>query len=264
MLKMVNHQFKVLQSVVASVIEGGRGVSGTPFPNQPAKALKLYEFEGSPFCRRVREVITLLNLDVEIYPCPKGGQKYRQIVKAKGGRRQFPFLIDENTGEKLFESQVIINHLFKHYGKNGKTPKKYAHYSKYPVVAFAGTLMNGARGIRVNKKIVNRAAPEQLLELWGFEASPYTRIVRGVLTELEIPFVFHNVAKERWQDQGPSILRLKPGKYIPLAGGKREKVVLVMGRAKQDIQVPYLVDPNTGAELFESELIVNYLQKQYG
>ena len=81
MLKMVNHQFKVLQSVAASLIEGGRGVMGTPRPKQPAKPLKLYEFEGSPFCRRVREVITLLNLDVEIYPCPKGGQKYRQIVK---------------------------------------------------------------------------------------------------------------------------------------------------------------------------------------
>jgi hypothetical protein len=35
MLKMVNHQFKVLQSVVATLIEGGRGVMGTPFPNQP-------------------------------------------------------------------------------------------------------------------------------------------------------------------------------------------------------------------------------------
>ena len=43
MLKMVNHQFKVLQSVVASIIEGGRGVSGTPFPQQPTKPLKLYE-----------------------------------------------------------------------------------------------------------------------------------------------------------------------------------------------------------------------------
>ena len=49
MLKMVNHQFKVLQSVVATLIEGGRGVMGTPQPNQPAKPLKLYEFEGSPF-----------------------------------------------------------------------------------------------------------------------------------------------------------------------------------------------------------------------
>ena len=80
----------------------------------------------------------------------------------------------------------------------------------------------------------------------------------------EIPFVFHNVAKERWQDQGPSVLRLKPGKYIPLPGGKREKAVPVMGRLKNDIQVPYLTDPNTGAQLFESEAIVTYLQRQYG
>lgn len=91
MLKMVNHQIKVLQSVVATLIEGGRGVMGTPQPNQPSKPLKLYEFEGSPFCRRVREVITMLNLDVEIYPCPKGGQKYRQIVKEKGGKNSFLF-----------------------------------------------------------------------------------------------------------------------------------------------------------------------------
>lgn len=65
---MVIHQIKVLQSLASSLAEGGRGVSGTPFPIQPAKPLKLYEFEGSPFCRRVREAITLLNLDVEIYP----------------------------------------------------------------------------------------------------------------------------------------------------------------------------------------------------
>lgn len=130
MLKMANHQFKVLQSVVATLIEGGRGVMGTPQPNQPSKPLKLYEFEGSPFCRRVREVITMLNLDVEIYPCPKGGQKYRQIVKEKGGKKQFPFLIDENTGDQLYESQEIIHHLFKHYGKTGKTPKKIQPLSK--------------------------------------------------------------------------------------------------------------------------------------
>lgn len=261
---MVHHQIKVVQALASAITEGGRGANGTPFPNQPEKALKLYEFEGSPFCRRVREVLTLLNLDYEVYPCPKGGIKYRQIVKEQGGKVQFPFLIDENTEEKLYESQAIIHHLFKNYGKNGKTPKKYAHYPKYPVVAFAGTLINGARGVWINKKIINREAPQQLLELWGFEASPYTRVVRGVLTELELPFVFHNVPKERWQDQGPSVLRLKPGKYVPLAGGKREKVVPVMGRFSQDIQVPFLKDPNTDVDLFESESIVKYLQRQYG
>ena len=95
---MVNHQLKVVQALASALTAGGRGVSGTAFPKQPEKSLKLYEFEGSPFCRRVREVLTLLNLDYEVYPCPKGGAKYRKIVKEKGGKLRFPFLIDENTG----------------------------------------------------------------------------------------------------------------------------------------------------------------------
>jgi glutathione S-transferase len=258
---MVNHQIKVIQALASSLMAGGRGVSGTAFPKQPEKSLKLYEFEGSPFCRRVREVLTLLNLDYEVYPCPKGGQKYRKIVKEKGGKRRFPFFIDENTGTEIYESQAIIDYLFKHYGKTGTTPKKFAHYPKVPVVALAGTIVNGARGVWINPKIKDRAAPAQLLELWGFEASPFTRIVRGVLSELELPYVYHNVAKERWQDMGPAVLRFKPGKYEALPGGKREKIVAVMGR---DIQVPYLIDANTGVKMFESADIVKYLNQQYG
>ena len=258
---MLHHQIKVAQALLSAIAEGGRGASGTPYPKQPEKALKLYEFEGSPFCRRVREVMTVLNLDYEVYPCPKGGQRYRQEMKQLGGKKQFPFLVDENTGDQLYESQDIIHYLFKHYGRTGTTPKKYAHYPKIPVAAFAGTILNGARGVWVNKNILNREAPPQLLELWGFEASPYTRIVRGVLTELELPFKFHNAAKERWQDQGLAVLRLKPGKYAPLAGGKREQILTVMG---DNLQVPYLVDPNTGVSMFESAEIVKYLQQQYG
>lgn len=258
---MVIHQIKILQSLATSIVEGGRGVTGTPFPNQPDRPLKLYEFEGSPFSRRVREVLTLLNLDVEIYPCPKGGQKYRAIVKEKGGKLQFPFLIDENTGDQLYESQEIIHHLFKHYGKTGHTPEKYQHYPKIPAIGLIATLLNAARGVWVNKKIIHRAAPEQLLELWSFEASPYSRVVRDILTELEIPYVLHNVSKERWQDMGPAVLRLKPGPYIPLAGGKRDKMLPMM---QGKMQVPYLVDPNTGIHMFESAQIVAYLKKQYG
>ena len=261
---MVNHHIKVAQALASAITEGGRGANGTPFPLQPEKPLKLYEFEGSPFCRRVREVLTTLNLDYEAYPCPKGGTKYRKLVEQLGGKQKFPFFIDENTGEQLYESKAIIQHLFKNYGKSGKTPKKYSHYPNLPYAALAGTIINGARGVWVNKKIINREAPKALLELWGFESSPYTRVVRATLSELEIPFKFHNVAKERWQDQGLAILRLKPGKYEPLTGGKREQVVKVMNRPKQDIQVPYLVDPNTNTKLFESKDIVNYLNHQYG
>lgn len=31
-----------------------------------------------------------------------------------------------------------------------------------------------------------------------------------------------------------------------------------------NIQVPYLVDPNTGVNMFESAEIVKYLKQQYG
>ena len=258
---MLTHQIKVVQALASALTEGGRGTIGTPFPKQPKQALKLYEYEGSPFCRRVREVLTLLNLDYEVYPCPRDGKRFRPIVKELGGKLQFPFLVDENTGDRLYESQDIIHHLFKYYGKTGTTPKKYAHYPKIPVLAVAGTVINGLRGGMANAGNQARTAPTQLLELWGFEASPYTRIVRGVLTELELPFIFHNVAKERWQDQGLAKLRLKLGKYVPLQGGKREQVLKVMG---ENIQVPYLVDANTGTSLFESEDIVKYLKKQYG
>ena len=261
---MLRHQIKVVQALLSSMTAGGRGMMGTPHPKQAEHLLKLYEFEGSPFCRRVREVMTLLNLDYVVYPCPKGGTHYRQQVKQLGGKMQFPFLVDDNTGQMLYESQAIIDYLFQHYGAIGRTPKSYQHYPKIPYAAFAGTLINAARGVWINKKIQNRAAPPQLLELWGFEASPYTRVVRALCTELELPFIFHNVAKERWQDQGPAVLRLKPGAYHPLAGGKREQVVRVMGRQAQDIQVPYLVDPNTGVQLFESAKIVDYLNTQYG
>ena len=258
---MVNHQLKVVQALASALTAGGRGVSGTAFPKQPEKSLKLYEFEGSPFCRRVREVLTLLNLDYEVYPCPKGGAKYRKIVKEKGGKLRFPFLIDENTGAQLYESQEIIHYLFKHYGKTGQTPRKFSHYPKLPYISALASVANVGRGIWIDQQIIDRPAPEKLLELWSFEASPYTRLVREVLTELEIPYILHNVAKERWQDMGPAVLRLKPGHYIPLPNGKREKVVEVMGR---DIQVPYLVDPNTGVKMFESAKIVEYLKKQYG
>lgn len=256
---MIVHQAKVLRSVLATILEGGRGVMGTPNPNQPAKPIRLYDFEASPYCRRVREVLTMLNLDVEIYPCPKKGTRFRPQVKSLAGKTQFPFLVDENTGIKLLESQDIIDYLFKTYGKSGKTPSKYQNLPKIPVGGFLVTIAGGINGLMAEKNNAQKAVPDQLLELWSFEGSPYTRLVRERLSELELPYVLHNVAKERWQDMGPAKLRLKPGKYVPIAGGKRASVYAEQGR----LQVPYLVDPNTGISLYESKDILDYLNKTY-
>ena len=259
------HNIKVLQSVIGTLLEGGRGVTGTATPMQPEKANQLYDMEGCPFCRRVREVLTMLNLDFEVYPCPKNGTRFRpaaeEIIKSIGGSVSFPLMVDQNTGEKLQESQAIIDYLFKNYGKSGKTPAKWQNLSKQPI---AGTLVSGVRmmhGLKADTTNINKAAPAQILHLWSFEGSPFSRLVRERLCELELPYVLHNVAKERWQDMGPAVFRAKPGPYVPLAGGKREKELSNMqGR----LQVPYLVDDNTGVQMFESKDIIQYLNRTYG
>ncbi len=259
------HQIKVLQSVISTLLEGGRGVSGTSTPQQPEKAIQLYDMEGSPYCRRVREVLTMLNLDFEVYPCPKNGTRFRpqaiEIIKSIGGHVMFPLLVDQNTGIKLQESQDIIDYLFKEYGQTGRTPAKW---QRLPKLATIGMLVTGAqllRGLKADKGNSKKNVPAVMLDLWSFEASPFTRLVRERLCELEIPFIVHNVAKERWQDMGPALLRLKPGPYVPVAGGKREKELPKMqGR----LQVPYLVDANTGIQMFESKDIIEYLNRTYG
>jgi glutaredoxin 2 len=48
----------------------------------------------------------------------------------KGGKLQFPFLIDENTGDQLFESQDIIHHLLNIMGKLEKRQRNIAIIQK--------------------------------------------------------------------------------------------------------------------------------------
>ena len=76
----------------------------------------IYEFEACPFCRKVREAVSILSLDVTFRPCPKNGYTFREEIKSKyGPKSTFPFMIDPNTGIELFESDQIIEYLFRAY-----------------------------------------------------------------------------------------------------------------------------------------------------
>ena len=57
-----------------------------------------------------------LDLDPVVYPCPQGGKRFREFVQETGGKAQFPYLIDENTGVKMYESDDIIEYLYENYG----------------------------------------------------------------------------------------------------------------------------------------------------
>lgn len=254
MANKILHQLSVATSIAASSASLWRGTSLVTAAVQPKKRLRLYDMEGSPFCKLVREALTALGLDAEIYPCPRGGKCYRPEAIRIGGKAQFPLLVDPNNNTVMYESKDIIDYLFQTYGAQ-QTPAIYRPGKLRPLASGAGSVLRMMRGI------TGRAAkqPDKLLELWSFESSPYTRLVRERLTELELAYVLHNIGKEQFADMGPATMRVKPGPYKPKAGGRREQVLAQFGR----VQVPYLEDPNTGAKLYESSKIIDYLEREY-
>ena len=58
-------------------------LTGAPRPEVP---LVLYEYEGSPFCRKVREAALILDLPLELRPCPGARAGFASELKERTGR----------------------------------------------------------------------------------------------------------------------------------------------------------------------------------
>lgn len=249
------HQLDVANSILASSAALWRGTSASAAAAKPAQPLEIYEMENCPYCRLVREALTELDLDAVIYPCPKGGERYRPKVIELGGKAQFPFMVDPNTGEQMYESADIVEYLYRTYA-NVEAP---AHWKIKSLDTFSSMV---ASGLRLTKGMRARASAsaEKPLELWGFESSPYARLVRERLCELEIPYLTHNIGKAQWQDFVLTKYRDQLWPELEHKGDKRRQLKQKAGK----VMSPFLEDPNTGVAMFESADIIAYLDKQYG
>lgn len=200
---------------------------------RPEKPIEIYEFEGCPFCRKVREIVAVLDLDVLFYPCPKNGPNFRPKVAQMGGKQQFPYMVDPNTGTAMYESDDIIKYLVQKYG-DGSIPFTLS-------LGLLTTLTEGFAMIgRMGKgsSYTPSKLPPKPIELWAYEGSPFCKIVREVLVELELPHILRSCARGSPKRQ---ILFEKVGHF----------------------QAPYIEDPNTGVQMFESAEIVEYLKVTY-
>ncbi|XP_047982781.1 uncharacterized protein LOC125223608 isoform X2 [Salvia hispanica] len=186
---------------------------------RPEKPIEIYEFEGCPFCRKVREIVAVLDLDVLYYPCPRNGPNFRPKVSQMGGKQLFPYMVDPNTGVSMYESDDIIKYLVGNYG-DGTVPLLLS------LGLLTGSLYTPSK------------LPPKPLEIWAYEASPFCKVVREVLVELELPHILHSCAR---------------------GSPKRQILFERVGH----FQVPYLEDPNTGVGMFESAEIVDYLKATY-
>jgi glutaredoxin len=242
-------------SFVSTLLRTGTGISSEPRSTSPNLMLKLFDIELCPYCRLVREALTELDLDVEVYPCPKDGLIYRDFVKATGGKLQFPFLIDPNTGVQMYESMDIVAYLFKTYS-NKPLPLKWQFGSLQKASSIvAGIPRSGEGAVKTAS-----TPPLELLELYSFESSPFARIVRECLCEMEIPYVVRNCGRTElteWLVPGVrDLLNSHPNSKL----NNRKVLQQRTGR----VSIPYLYDANTEFGLYESADIVRYLKDNYG
>ena len=193
-------------SFLASVLRLG---VGAPAPGlNPEKPIILYEFEGCPFCRIAREAVSQSGVTVLVRPCPKGGKRFRPDVARLGGKEQFPYLIDENTGTAMYESGAIAAYLHKTYGG-----RRSLMWLLGPIDVFLSQL---AVAIRLAAGTFRRRsiAPVNPLQFVGAERDLRARLVKEQLCEMEIEYLWRS--REEGV-AGPCLL--DPNKDQEIVGG---------------------------------------------
>jgi glutathione S-transferase len=226
--------FNDATSFTSTILRGGFGMELAAGAKAPAQRLLLYDFEACPFCRKAREALSHLGLEVEVRPVGKGSPR-REELKQRGGKVMVPYLADPNSAKEMYESDDIVRYLYATYG-NGKIPTLQSLGVFNTLLSVGASSVRAQRGVRAEVK--RESPPPKLLELYNMESSPFCRKVREVLVELDLPYVCKNAPKG-------SAVRDE----LKNRGGK--------------VMVPYLVDANTNTEMYESEDIVDYLRRTY-
>ncbi|TDG14136.1 glutathione S-transferase [Seongchinamella unica] len=241
-------------SLISTLIRPTNGIQSRVNTDKPAKLLQLYDIENCPYCRLVREALTELDLDALILPCPKNGARFRPELVERGGKAQFPYLVDPNTGVEMYESLDIVTYLFDTYGSG--LPLKW----KPGRLQTLGSMLASAPRLHRGMRARPGKEPAELLELYSFESSPYARLVREKLCEMEIPYIVRNcgrtLASEWLFPPVRSALDITPKSELD----NRRHLLAREGK----LSIPYLFDPNTDQGLFESADILDYLDQHYG
>uniref|UniRef100_A0A6T5T6P3 GST N-terminal domain-containing protein n=1 Tax=Ostreococcus mediterraneus TaxID=1486918 RepID=A0A6T5T6P3_9CHLO len=206
----------------------------TGFPASPK--LVLYDIEGNSECKVVREALSILDICCLIKPCPHGAVRHQGEAAALVHNTEtvkFPVLLDVSTGDVFSGAKEILNHLYIVYLDGARPPSHLSTKAADIALRVGG------------KKEVDScyASPTKMpvvpLTLWAYEASPFCAVVRDKLCEMELPYILRPCAR---------------------ASVRRDQLQKRTGT----FQVPYLEDPNTNVNLFESAEIIEYIESQYG
>ena len=246
-----------LTSGLASVCRFSRGVTAAKArknKKQP-RLMQLYNVENDSACRAVRERIAELDLDVQkVIPAAENSRVFvdpsYQYSLPVGA--QIPRLVAEDvdgTEKVLVGDSDIVSYLneWKAGKEHVQDDMDLAEAARKVLLGITGLMSNLlrlGRGVLVSAAAASDAVdvvprPTQPLILYSYEGNQFCRLVREVLTELDIVYTLRSAGK----------------------GSKhREELAKISGGSTQ---CPFLIDPNTGVQMGQSTDIIKYLYRTY-
>lgn len=235
-----------LASGLASICRLPFGV--TVISNPSVKIKTLYDVENSRECRKVREALTELDLVVDrVIPAAPNSRclsdpSFEYGPLTKGSTPPVLILVEEDDEVVLTGADQILNYFETNCGLRSKTGDNQYKEAKQ-VVFDAGnavaSVMRAGRGSQVSSAAKNAPRPKKPLVLYSYEGNQFCRLVREVLTELDIVYELRNAGKE---------------------SPRRQE----LAKASGNTQCPFLLDPNNDVAMPESADIIKYLYKNYG
>jgi len=255
----VPNPLDTLTSGLASVCRFTKGVTAAvTSKKQLPRLMQLYDVENDSACRTVRERITELDLDVQkVIPASANSRVFldKSYEYALPADAQIPRLVveDANGKEKVLEgSGNIVSYLDEWMIDDSKVGEdalkvnlgKTALNALLGLGSLMSNLLRLGRGVLVSEAAACDAVdvvprPQQPLILYSYEGNQFCRLVREVLTELDIVYELRSAGKQSKRQE----------ELAKLSGGSTKS--------------PFLIDPNTGVQMGQSADIVQYLYRTY-
>ena len=77
--------------------------------------LIMYVKTGCPYSARVREAVKEMGLALEERNITEK-EEYEKELLEKGGKHETPYLVDEEKGKAMYDSEAIVKYLRETYG----------------------------------------------------------------------------------------------------------------------------------------------------
>uniref|UniRef100_A0A7S4K7U7 GST N-terminal domain-containing protein n=1 Tax=Odontella aurita TaxID=265563 RepID=A0A7S4K7U7_9STRA len=239
--------FGVTVSDTAKRLEAGGGYD--------LEIATLYDVENNRECRKVRERISELDLIVQtVVPAATQGRVFNDpsYPYALPSGSEIPRLVAKNGGAServLVGSEAIVSYLDENFADNelsgpSDSQQQQVIDTVLEAISFLPGLLRAGRGSEVCSAASATASlpvprPTKPLILYSYEGNQFCRLVREVLTELDLPYELRSA-----------------GKSSP----RRSDMTKLTGGSSQ---CPYLIDENADTAMFESADIIEYLYKTY-